>query len=100
MTDLDVLLPPDFWGWRGLSVKVTGLPNCHCCARDLLGVIRQHPLEHRHQLALSGRHRRVGYLRLLPEDLPVRLLGIPDAVELRLARITTFVLGEEFPKRM
>src|SRR6185437_8334307 len=61
----------------------------------ILGRDGQHVLEHRHQLTLRWRNRRIGYLGLLPEDLPVRLARILDAIEFRLSRITTFVLGEE-----
>src|ERR1700694_5629030 len=47
-----------------------------------------HAAEHRHQPALRWCDERVGDLRLLPEDLPVRLLGRLCAVQLRLAHAT------------
>src|SRR5215218_811154 len=46
----------------------------------------EHVTQHREQLLLRRRYERVGDLRLLPEDAPVRLLCRVGAVHLRLPR--------------
>src|SRR6266550_2700853 len=48
----------------------------------------EHRLENRHQLPLRRRHNRAGDLRLLPENLPVRLLGRLYTIQFRLSCVT------------
>src|SRR5689334_24449697 len=55
-------------------------------------------LEQREELLLRGSDDRVGDLRLLPEDLPVRLLSGLHAVQFGLPR-TTLPTREELPER-